>query len=415
MKKSLTFAAPSGSGKTTIAKLIIQLFNQYLGIPLMFSVSTTSRKMRGNEKDGTDYHYVTVEKFQQMIDAEEFIEWQKVYEPDGFYGTTKAEVARMHTLGKIPVFDIDVDGAKNMKSLFGEAIKYIFVQPPSFSELEKRLRDRNTDTEEDIVKRLAKAQYEFEQKKYADVVVINDDLQEALFDAIYIVAEFLGIDTNSAAFGQMIYDLFKEKHNNTLVLITGITNCGKTTQGKLLKEKFFPNARVADSGDLVREYLKSDDVNLEDKKKHDSGQVINPARVASLWIQYLEKAFNAGRMIILSGSPRTMAEAGIILRECNKYQYRIVCLTIDISENEAVRRLTERNKTSGRIDTLDESSIRKKLDQNGDMKTAKDHLKQSDIATLRTVTGMQPIPYVTAGMNYAIQSTVKQEKIEQIG
>lgn len=414
MKKSLIFAAPSGCGKTTLARKLVELFILYLDIPLAFSVSTTCRPKRGNEQEGVDYYFVTPEKFQEMIDNREFAEWQEVYE-GGFYGTTKAEIARMHTLGKIPVFDIDVEGAKNMKKIYGKKVKFIFIEPPSLVELERRLRDRNTDSEEEIVKRLAKASHELEQKKYADTCVVNDDFQEALFDSIHIAVKFLNFRKNSAAFGQMIYDLFKEKHNNTLVLITGITNCGKTTQGKLLKEKCFPNARVADSGDLVRTYLNSDDIDPEDKKKHDSGQVINPEKVAALWMAHLKKAFRAGRMIILSGSPRTMAEAGIILRECDKYKYRIVCLTIDISENEAVRRLLERNKTSGRIDTLDKNSIRKKLDQSGDMKRGKYCLNQSEIAILRNVDGTQSIPYVTVGMNDAIKSAVKEKKLLRIG
>ncbi len=412
--KSVIFAAPSGAGKSTIVKNIMKSFYSYLDVQFGFSVSHTTRPKGDSEIDGVDYHFISAEKFNEMIVNGEFLEWEEVY-PGGFYGTSKAEVARIKSLGSIAVFDIDVEGARKIKTKLGDAVKYIFVEAPSLFELEKRIRERGRDKEERIIQRIAKAPHEMEQKIFADVVVTNDDLQEALFDTIHIIAKFLGIDTNSAAFGQMIYDLFKEKHNNTLVLITGMTNCGKTTQGKLLKEKFFPNARVADSGDLVRAYLASDTIDPEDKAKHDSGQVINPEKVAALWMMHLKKAFRAGRMIILSGSPRTMAEAEIILAECKKYGYTIICLTVDISEDEAIRRLTERNKVSGRIDTLDEISIRKKLDQNSDMKRAEDHLKQSEIAILRTVTGMQPIEYVTVGMDYAIQSTVNQEKIEQVG
>lgn len=410
MKKSLIFAAPSGCGKTTLARKLVELFILYLDIPLAFSVSTTCRPKRGNEQEGVDYYFVTPEKFQEMIDNREFAEWQEVYE-GGFYGTTKVEIARMYTLGKIPVFDIDVEGAKNMKKIYGKKVKFIFIEPPSLAELERRLRGRGTDSEEEVTKRLAKASHELEQKIYADTRVVNDDFQEVLFDTIHVVAEFLGIDTNSASFGSMVYDLFKEKHNNTLILITGITNCGKTTQGKLLKEKCFPNARVADSGDLVREYLGSNDMDPQDKISYESGGIISPDRVALLWRDRLKKAFESGRMIILSGSPRSPREAYAIISDCKEMRYNIVCLIIDISDDEAVTRLKKRNETSGRTDTLTPEAIQKKLQQTVKVTNAVEVFRGIRRVKTHYISGIGSIPEITERLAH----TIKENKIAQVG
>lgn len=408
--KSVIFAAPSGAGKSTIVKNIMKSFYSYLDVQFGFSVSHTTRPKGDSEIDGVDYHFISAEKFNEMIVNGEFLEWEEVY-PGGFYGTSKAEVARIKSLGSIAVFDIDVEGARKIKTKLGDAVKYIFVEAPSLFELEKRIRERGRDKEERIIQRIAKAPHEMEQKIFADVVVTNDDLQEALFDTIHIIAKFLGIDMNSAAFGQMIYDLFKEKHNNTLVLITGMTNCGKTTQGKLLKEKFFPNARVADSGDLVREYLGSNDMDPQDKISYESGGIISPDRVVLLWRDRLKKAFESGRMIILSGSPRSPREAYAIIRDCKEMRYNVVCLVIDISDDEAVTRLKKRNETSGRTDTLTPEAIQKKLQQTVKVINAVEAFRGIRRVKTHYISGIGSIPEITERLAHAI----KEKKIAQVG
>ena len=150
-QKLFVFSAPSGSGKTTLVRhLLLQ------NLPLGFSISATSRPPRGEEKDGEDYYFLSEEDFRQKIEEDAFIEYEEVYN-GAFYGTLRSEVERLWKLGKNVLFDIDVIGGLNVKEKSPEETLAVFVQPPSLDELEKRLRHRNTESEEKIQQRLDKS------------------------------------------------------------------------------------------------------------------------------------------------------------------------------------------------------------------------------------------------------------------
>lgn len=183
--KLLIFSAPSGSGKTTIVKhLLSQQYN------LEFSISATSRPRRGEEIDGKDYYFISADEFRKKIEGNEFLEWEEVY-PDRYYGTLKSEVERIRNNGKNVIFDVDVVGGTNIKDYYENEALSVFVQPPSISELERRLKVRSTDSEEVIMTRVAKAEYELTFASKFDVILINDVLEEALSKADEIIAKFL--------------------------------------------------------------------------------------------------------------------------------------------------------------------------------------------------------------------------------
>ena len=183
--KLVIFSAPSGAGKTTIVKRLLEKnFN------LEFSVSATSREARKNEIDGKDYYFLTQNEFQQKVDNDEFLEWEEVYLGTS-YGTLKSEVERIRDLGKNVIFDVDVVGGLNIKKFYGDEALAIFVQPPSVEELEKRLRFRSTETEEKIKVRLAKAKHELSYAQQFDMIIVNDDLEKAVKEAEKIVGNFL--------------------------------------------------------------------------------------------------------------------------------------------------------------------------------------------------------------------------------
>lgn len=183
--KCVIFSAPSGAGKTTI---VHHLLNQNIG--LEFSVSACSREPRPNEVDGKDYHFLGVEGFKKKITENAFIEWEEVY-TDNFYGTLQSEVNRVWDNGNAVIFDVDVIGGLNLKRKFGEKAIAIFVQPPSYEELESRLRGRSTESEDKINQRMAKAKNELAYATDFDVILINDNLEEACAKAKSIVIEFL--------------------------------------------------------------------------------------------------------------------------------------------------------------------------------------------------------------------------------
>jgi len=180
------FSAPSGSGKTTIVRHLLGL-----DLGLDFSISATSRSPRGNEVDGKDYYFISPEQFERHIAANDFIEYEEVY-TNNYYGTLKSEVERIWKQGKHVVFDIDVIGGLNIKKEFPEQTLAIFVQPPSIGEMERRLRDRKTDSEEKIQERVAKASKELKYAKDFDVILINDNLENAKRDAEILVKNFIG-------------------------------------------------------------------------------------------------------------------------------------------------------------------------------------------------------------------------------
>ncbi len=184
--KLIVFSAPSGSGKTTIVRHLLEQKELHLD----FSISATSRQKRGEEIDGKDYYFLTPEDFQAKIDADEFIEYEEVYK-DNFYGTLKSELERIWAKGKHVIFDIDVIGGLNIKRQFPKNTLAIFVSPPSVEELERRLRYRQTETEEKIQMRLAKAEREIAESSKFDIILKNYDLEIAKNDAYKLVSDYL--------------------------------------------------------------------------------------------------------------------------------------------------------------------------------------------------------------------------------
>lgn len=181
----IIFSAPSGSGKTTIVRTLMQQIPD-----LAFSISATSRKPRGKEKDGVDYYFLDSNTFREKINKGEFLEWEEVYEGT-YYGTLKSEVERISAKGKTAVFDVDVVGATNIKKQYGDDALAIFVKAPTLEVLEERLRKRNTDSEETINKRLDKAEKELGYARFFDKIIINDNLDIAMKEALQIVRQFI--------------------------------------------------------------------------------------------------------------------------------------------------------------------------------------------------------------------------------
>ena len=176
--KALIFSAPSGSGKTTIVKHLLES-NPCLG----FSISASTRDRRGRtESHGKDYYFLSPEEFKHKIDADEFIEWEEVY-AGNFYGTLKSEIDRIWAAGKDVIFDVDVKGGLNLKKYFGDKGLAIFVKVPSIEVLKARLNDRGTETEESLSRRLFKANFEMSFQDQFDIVLVNEHLDTSLAEA----------------------------------------------------------------------------------------------------------------------------------------------------------------------------------------------------------------------------------------
>ena len=184
--KLIVFSAPSGSGKTTIVQHLLQ----EKSLNLDFSISATSRDKRGQEIDGKDYHFISLQEFKNHIDQDDFVEWEEVYS-NNFYGTLKSEVERIWAEGKHAIFDIDVVGGLRVKRKFPEQTLAVFVKTPSIEEMEKRLRARKTDSEEKIQERVAKAERENKFAPDFDVILVNDHLETAKQEAVSIVKNFI--------------------------------------------------------------------------------------------------------------------------------------------------------------------------------------------------------------------------------
>ena len=185
MGKAILFSAPSGCGKTTIIRELMQWFDCF-----DFSISATSRQPRTGERDGHDYYFLSHDEFVRRAEAGDFLEWEEVYQGT-CYGTLKSEIDRIWNSGHVIVFDVDVNGGRNIKRYFGNQALSIFVMPPSLEVLEQRLRNRGTDSEEAIVKRLARSAEELKQAPQFDVTIVNDDLQRAVAEARTTIERFL--------------------------------------------------------------------------------------------------------------------------------------------------------------------------------------------------------------------------------
>lgn len=183
--KVIIFCAPSGSGKSTIVRHLLQKFPF-----LEFSISATSRKPRGEEIDGRHYYFLSQNEFEEHIKNNDFVEYEEVYS-GYYYGTLKSEVERIWAKGHVIVFDIDVKGGINIKTLYGNNALSVFVQPPSIEELKNRLIGRGTDSESDIERRIAKAEEELSYKDRFDVVLVNDNLETAFEEAEALVQKFI--------------------------------------------------------------------------------------------------------------------------------------------------------------------------------------------------------------------------------
>lgn len=183
--KLIVFSAPSGSGKTTIVRHLLNVDK----LNLEFSISAASRDKRGDEVDGEDYYFLSLEEFKNKIKQDEFLEWEEVYK-DNFYGTLRSEVERIWAKGKHVIFDIDVVGGLAIKKQFPEDTLAVFVQPPSVEELERRLRNRQTESEDKILMRLAKSTKELSFAKEFDVILYNDVLEAAKQEAERLIGNF---------------------------------------------------------------------------------------------------------------------------------------------------------------------------------------------------------------------------------
>ena len=183
--KLIIFSAPSGAGKTTIVKHLLQQ-----DLNLEFSISATSRPMRHNETKGKDYYYLSEEEFRSKIANDEFLEWEEVYNGT-FYGTLKSEVERICKNGKNVIFDVDVVGGCNIKKFYGHQALAVFIKPPSISELRNRLIIRSTDALDVIEKRVAKAEYELTFASQFDCIIVNEDLANAFEEAEKCIREFI--------------------------------------------------------------------------------------------------------------------------------------------------------------------------------------------------------------------------------
>ncbi|MBQ7878495.1 MAG: guanylate kinase [Bacteroidaceae bacterium] len=182
--KLVIFSAPSGSGKSTLVHYLMEQRDDF-----GFSVSATSRPPRGEERHGTDYFFFSPEEFRAKIVGDEFVEYEEVY-PGRFYGTLKSQVEEQLERQNI-LFDVDVKGGCSLKKYYGERALFLFVQAPSIEELRRRLVARGDTAPEEIEKRIGKAEYEMTFAKYADRVIVNDNLETAKRMVVEIVNKFL--------------------------------------------------------------------------------------------------------------------------------------------------------------------------------------------------------------------------------
>lgn len=184
--KLVILSGPSGTGKSTIAQHLLKNRDYNLA----FSVSACTRNKRGDEVDGKDYYFLSIDSFKSRIEENEFLEWEEVYN-NQYYGTLKSEVEKLRALGKNVIFDVDVTGGMNIKRKYKDMALTIFVSPPSIEVLEERLVARKMETPENIAKRVRKAKMEMVYAKRFDYIIQNDNLDIALAEADSLVEKFL--------------------------------------------------------------------------------------------------------------------------------------------------------------------------------------------------------------------------------
>jgi len=184
--KFIIITAPSGTGKTTITKYLLQKYPK-----LTFSVSAATRQPRRGETEGVDYYFISTDTFKQKITEDAFVEWEMVYEGK-YYGTLKSELGRIWSEDKIPMLDIDVQGAIHVEQKYPGTCLLIFIKPPSIEELKRRLELRNTDDLESINTRLKKAEYELSFAEHFNKIIVNDNLEKACRETEDVIKEFLG-------------------------------------------------------------------------------------------------------------------------------------------------------------------------------------------------------------------------------
>ncbi len=185
LNKIIIITAPSGSGKTTIVKRLLQQ-----SLLLAFSISACTRTPRPGEIDGRDYYFLSEKDFKDKIKEDAFIEWEMVY-TGKYYGTLKSEIERIWEAGRAPLVDIDVQGALNIKSLYGKQAITLFIKAPSLEELRNRLTARGTESPQNLEERLEKAKYELSFAGKFDHIVVNDNLDEAIERILVIIESFL--------------------------------------------------------------------------------------------------------------------------------------------------------------------------------------------------------------------------------
>jgi len=185
--KIIIITAPSGAGKTSITRHLLEQFSQ-----LAFSVSAATRAARGQEKNGVDYYFMSTQSFQHKIQENEFVEWEMVYEGK-YYGTLKSELVRIWNNQQVPVLDIDVKGAIHVQQQYPGSSMSIFIDPPSIDELRRRLDSRGTETPESLQARVNKASFEISFKQHFNHIIVNDDLEKACRLASGLVSAFLAV------------------------------------------------------------------------------------------------------------------------------------------------------------------------------------------------------------------------------
>ena len=186
MRKLIVISAPSGAGKTSIVHYLLKNI-----LELDFSVSACSREKRENEIDGEDYYFLGVERFQQQIKANAFLEWEQVYE-NQYYGTLTSEIERIWSEGKAAIFDVDVEGGLNIKKQYPNECLSIFIMPPSIVVLEGRLQKRGSESADSLRKRITKAEREIAKSEEFDKVILNDDFSIACMHTMKAIQKFIG-------------------------------------------------------------------------------------------------------------------------------------------------------------------------------------------------------------------------------